>query len=258
MPRGDKSSYSNKQKRMAEHIEQGYEKRGISAGEAERRAWATVNKETHGGKRSGSGPPKTILLQGRAVTSEERPRPRDRQANDQSRQKRLPLRASGTPSTTRITKPGATPIDRVTPLRFCKTTQAYTRISACQGLAVPSALVPDFCRPVAGVDGSLEGCRLSDARPVVPILSRPWSPLASIPPEVEVPLPLGFDGGVVAELAAGSPDEGLVGDVCALAPPTPMTHEAANTTVISSSSSAPFKGGWRSTTRGAFVFHHKQ
>lgn len=55
MPRGDKSSYSNKQKRMAEHIEQGYEKRGISAGEAERRAWATVNKETHGGKRSGSG-----------------------------------------------------------------------------------------------------------------------------------------------------------------------------------------------------------
>lgn len=55
MPRGDKSSYSNKQKRLAEHIEQGYEKRGISAGEAERRAWATVNKETHGGKKSGSG-----------------------------------------------------------------------------------------------------------------------------------------------------------------------------------------------------------
>jgi plasmid stabilization system protein ParE len=55
MPRGDKSSYSGKQKRMAEHIEEGYEKRGVSENEAERRAWATVNKETHGGKKSGSG-----------------------------------------------------------------------------------------------------------------------------------------------------------------------------------------------------------
>jgi hypothetical protein len=55
MPRGDKSSYSSKQKRKARHIEEGYEKRGVSEGEAERRAWATVNKETHGGKKSGSG-----------------------------------------------------------------------------------------------------------------------------------------------------------------------------------------------------------
>src|SRR5947199_10819911 len=55
MPRGDKSSYSSKQKRQAEHIEEGYEKRGTSKKEAERRAWATVNKETHGGKKSGSG-----------------------------------------------------------------------------------------------------------------------------------------------------------------------------------------------------------
>jgi hypothetical protein len=55
MPRGDKSSYTNKQKRMAEHIEEGYEGRGVSDKEAERRAWATANKETHGGKKSGSG-----------------------------------------------------------------------------------------------------------------------------------------------------------------------------------------------------------
>ena len=55
MPRGDKSSYTSKQKRQAEHIEEGYEKRGTSKKEAERRAWATVNKETHGGKKSGSG-----------------------------------------------------------------------------------------------------------------------------------------------------------------------------------------------------------
>ena len=55
MPRGDKSSYTDKQKRMAEHIEEGYEKRGVPENEAERRAWATVNKQTHGGKKSGSG-----------------------------------------------------------------------------------------------------------------------------------------------------------------------------------------------------------
>jgi plasmid stabilization system protein ParE len=55
MPRGDKSSYTDKQKRQAEHIEEGYEDRGVPEDEAERRAWATVNKETHGGKKSGSG-----------------------------------------------------------------------------------------------------------------------------------------------------------------------------------------------------------
>ena len=55
MPRGDKSSYSSKQKREARHIEEGYEKRGVSRKESARRAWATVNKETGGGKRSGSG-----------------------------------------------------------------------------------------------------------------------------------------------------------------------------------------------------------
>ena len=55
MPRGNKSSYTDKQKRQAEHIEKGYEKRGVSKYEAEGRAWATVNKETHGGKKSGSG-----------------------------------------------------------------------------------------------------------------------------------------------------------------------------------------------------------
>ena len=60
MPRGDKSSYSNKQKRQAEHIEEGYERRGVGDAEAARRAWATVNKETHGGKVSGSGRGRSI------------------------------------------------------------------------------------------------------------------------------------------------------------------------------------------------------
>ena len=55
MPRGSKSKYTSKQKRQAEHIEEGYEKRGTSKKEAERRAWATVNKSSHGGKKSGSG-----------------------------------------------------------------------------------------------------------------------------------------------------------------------------------------------------------
>jgi plasmid stabilization system protein ParE len=55
MPRGDKSSYTDKQKRKAEHIEEGYEDRGVPKTEAERRAWATVNKESGGGNKSGSG-----------------------------------------------------------------------------------------------------------------------------------------------------------------------------------------------------------
>ena len=55
MPKGDKSAYTDKQKRKAEHIEQGYEARGVPHDEAERRAWATVNKQDHGGKKSGSG-----------------------------------------------------------------------------------------------------------------------------------------------------------------------------------------------------------
>jgi len=55
MPRGDKSKYTDKQKRQAEHIEEGYEDRGVSMKEAESRAWATVNKESGGGKKGGSG-----------------------------------------------------------------------------------------------------------------------------------------------------------------------------------------------------------
>jgi plasmid stabilization system protein ParE len=55
VPRGDKSAYTDKQKRQAEHIEEGYEDRGLSQEEAQSRAWATVNKESGGGKKSGSG-----------------------------------------------------------------------------------------------------------------------------------------------------------------------------------------------------------
>lgn len=53
MPRGDKSKYTEKQKRQAEHIEEGYEERGVGKKEAERRAWATVNKTDSGGKKPG-------------------------------------------------------------------------------------------------------------------------------------------------------------------------------------------------------------
>jgi plasmid stabilization system protein ParE len=55
MVTGSKSKYTSKQKRKAEHITEGYEKRGTSSAEAKRRAWATVNKESGGGKKSGSG-----------------------------------------------------------------------------------------------------------------------------------------------------------------------------------------------------------
>ena len=60
MARGDKSKYTEKQKRQAEHIEEGYEQRGVGKEEAERRAWATVNKMTGGGKKSGSGRGKPV------------------------------------------------------------------------------------------------------------------------------------------------------------------------------------------------------
>jgi hypothetical protein len=55
MPQGDKSSYTPKQKRQARHIEKSYEERGVSEKTAKERAWATVNKESGGGKQSGSG-----------------------------------------------------------------------------------------------------------------------------------------------------------------------------------------------------------
>ncbi len=65
MARGSKSKYSGKQRRMAEHIERGYEKRGASDKKAERIAWATVNKEYGGGTRGGSGHKKHSHTSGR-------------------------------------------------------------------------------------------------------------------------------------------------------------------------------------------------
>ena len=55
MPQGDKSTYTDKQERKADHIAEGYEKRGVPEDEAERRAWATVNKDDGGGNKAGSG-----------------------------------------------------------------------------------------------------------------------------------------------------------------------------------------------------------
>ncbi|BCT92588.1 hypothetical protein LYSHEL_16120 [Lysobacter helvus] len=55
MPQGSKEAYTDKQKRQAQHIEEGYEKKGVPDKEAEARAWATVNKQDGGGKKSGSG-----------------------------------------------------------------------------------------------------------------------------------------------------------------------------------------------------------
>jgi plasmid stabilization system protein ParE len=53
MPRGEKSKYTAKQERKADHIAEGYEKRGVGKKESERRAWATVNKDDGGGKAPG-------------------------------------------------------------------------------------------------------------------------------------------------------------------------------------------------------------
>jgi plasmid stabilization system protein ParE len=60
MARGSKKSYTSKQKRQADHIEEGYEQRGVSKKTAKARAWATVNKSTGGGKKSGSGRGKKV------------------------------------------------------------------------------------------------------------------------------------------------------------------------------------------------------
>ena len=74
MPRGDKSKYTDKEKRQAEHIEEGYEERGLPEKEAERRAWATVNKDTGGGNKPGGS--------GRGVRDTDRS---DRSHTDRSR-----------------------------------------------------------------------------------------------------------------------------------------------------------------------------
>ena len=63
MARGDKSSYTDKQKRQARHIEEGYEKRGTPMRDPARLAWAPYNKDTKGGKKSGSGRGKSVNLE---------------------------------------------------------------------------------------------------------------------------------------------------------------------------------------------------
>ena len=72
MPRGDKSSYTDKQKRQAEHIEESYEDRGVPDAEAERRAWATVNKETGGGKKTSRAASKRGGKKGGKATAKRR------------------------------------------------------------------------------------------------------------------------------------------------------------------------------------------
>ena len=102
MPRGDKSKYTGKQERKAEHIEQSYESRGVSEKEAERRAWATVNKDDGGGKRAGgSGRGKSTghpaAHKGGRIGGPRRRR--DRRPVDRRLRKRQRLLVSETPRT---------------------------------------------------------------------------------------------------------------------------------------------------------------
>ena len=100
MPRGDKSKYTDKQDRKAAHIERSYESRGVPEKEAERRAWATVNKDDGGGKRaggSGRGKSTGIPPRTRAGGLAALRRPRDRRRADRQRRKRAPPRGSATP-----------------------------------------------------------------------------------------------------------------------------------------------------------------
>ena len=97
MPRGDKSKYTDKQERKAEHIEESYENRGVPEKEAERRAWATVNKDDGGGKRpggSGRGKSTGHPLRTRAGGPAAPHRPRDRRRADRHPPRRPPLPAN--------------------------------------------------------------------------------------------------------------------------------------------------------------------
>ena len=104
MPRGDKSKYTDKQERKADHIAEGYEKRGVPEQEAERRAWATVNKDDGGGKKpGGSGRGKSTghpAAHIRAARRAVQPRPPAQQRVVRRLRRRQRPHASGTPSST--------------------------------------------------------------------------------------------------------------------------------------------------------------
>jgi hypothetical protein len=85
MPRGDKSSYSSRQKREAAHIEKGYEKRGVSKKTAAKRAWATVNKQEGGGTKKGSGRKKTATRKKTAAKKSARKTTRRKSATKRAR-----------------------------------------------------------------------------------------------------------------------------------------------------------------------------
>jgi plasmid stabilization system protein ParE len=114
MARGDKSAYTDKQKRKAEHIEEGYEKRGVPEDEAERRAWATVNKESGGGKKSGSGrgKPETHVSSRRGGKIGGKAAAARPAANVPPRHARRPRRASARQAAKRSRDPRAAPLER--------------------------------------------------------------------------------------------------------------------------------------------------
>lgn len=87
MPRGDKSSYSSRQKRKAAHIEKGYEKRGVSKKTAAKRAWTTVNKEEGGGAKKGSGRKKTASRKKTAAKKGTRKTARKKSATKRARRR---------------------------------------------------------------------------------------------------------------------------------------------------------------------------
>lgn len=88
MPRGDKSSYTDKQKREAEHIEEGYIKRGASTKKAKRIAWATVNKQSGGGKKKGSGRKKTKAKNTKKIKVEKKPKGKSKTTAKKAKKRR--------------------------------------------------------------------------------------------------------------------------------------------------------------------------
>jgi plasmid stabilization system protein ParE len=102
MPRGDKSKYTDKQDRKADHIAESYEQRGVPEEEAERRAWATVNKESGGGNKSGSGRgvPDSHVSSRKGGVSAVTPPPHALPRHVRRPRRKLPRPGSGTPSVT--------------------------------------------------------------------------------------------------------------------------------------------------------------
>ena len=139
MPRGDKSSYTDKQKRKAEHIAESYEERGVPEGEAESRAWATVNKQDGGGKKSGSGRAMKAATSSTVSEGSKTKRAAPKKAAAKSTAGATATKASATRSKGATSGAKASPKPAPAKAAKAKTGQAKSTGSASNGAGAPKA-----------------------------------------------------------------------------------------------------------------------